>query len=88
MNTHVRSSIYCLPFPHYGQLYQILIFFQAQSGIVLSMSNKTVTFLNGEPYKSVDIDIQGPGFLEVGSTFSVSLRDVQYLGPGGLHFYL
>ena len=42
--------------------------------------------MDGEPYKSVDIDIQGPGFLEVGSTFSVSLRDVQYLGPGGMSF--
>ena len=56
---------------------------QPQSGILLSMSDGTVTFKEGEENKLVTIGIEGTGFLELGTTFSTSLVEVQYLGSGG-----
>ena len=56
--------------------------FQPQSGIILSLNDGTITFNDGESEKSASIGIDGTGFLELGTTFSVSLIEVQYLGPG------
>ena len=42
-----------------------------------------MTFKEGEENKLVTIGIEGTGFLELGTTFSTSLVEVQYLGSGG-----
>jgi hypothetical protein len=42
-----------------------------------------VTFGENEGNKIVQIEVQGTGFLEVDTTFSLSLGEVQYLGAGG-----
>lgn len=49
----------------------------------LSASTGTVTFSNGQGSAQASIPIQGSGFLKLGSTFSVTLLDVQFLGAGG-----
>jgi hypothetical protein len=56
---------------------------QHQSGIILANSVATVTFESGVKNVLADIAIQGNGFLEIDTTFSVSLTEVQYLGAGG-----
>ncbi|KAK3601208.1 hypothetical protein CHS0354_004408 [Potamilus streckersoni] len=53
-----------------------------QSGILLTLNDGTVTFESGQAYRVVDIPIEGTGFLEIGTTFSLSLMEVQYLGSG------
>ncbi|KAL3865787.1 hypothetical protein ACJMK2_043142 [Sinanodonta woodiana] len=53
-----------------------------QSGILLALNDGTVTFNSGQAYRVVDIQIEGTGFLEIGTTFSMSLIEVQYLGSG------
>ncbi|XP_052793587.1 adhesion G-protein coupled receptor V1-like [Mya arenaria] len=53
-----------------------------QSGILLSLSDGTVTFGEGEGNKVVMVGIEGTGFLELGTTFSVKLVEVNYLGEG------
>lgn len=49
----------------------------------MSASTGTVTFSNGQGSAQASIPIQGSGFLQLGSTFSVTLLDVQFLGAGG-----
>jgi hypothetical protein len=61
----------------------VFISLQPQSGVLLALSDGTVTFKENEGNKLVNIGIVGTGFLEVGTTFSVSLVEVQFLGPGG-----
>jgi len=42
-----------------------------------------VTFKEGEENRIVKVGIEGTGFLEMGTTFSLSLTEVNYLGQGG-----
>ena len=77
-----------MSFQNLGLIWYMYLFFQPRSGIVLSLSDGTVTFADGEREKVATIDIDGTGFLELGTTFSVSLIEVQYLGPGGKPSYL
>ncbi|KAH3717902.1 hypothetical protein DPMN_060698 [Dreissena polymorpha] len=53
-----------------------------QSGILLALNDGTVTFAEGLTNRILDIKIEGTGFLEIGTTFSVSLIEVNYLGEG------
>ncbi|XP_041376199.1 adhesion G-protein coupled receptor V1-like [Gigantopelta aegis] len=52
------------------------------SGIILKKNTGTVQFNQGNTNSIKMVDIQGNGFLELGSTFMVSLQGVQYLGNG------
>jgi len=56
---------------------------QPQSGILLAVPDGTVTFKEGEGNRIVKVGIEGTGFLEMGTTFSLSLTEVNYLGQGG-----
>ena len=59
-------------------------FSQPLTGIILSENTGTVRFNEGDAYRVKMVDIQGDGFLELGTTFTVSLQGVQYLGNGGM----
>lgn len=42
-----------------------------------------MTFEQGQTSVRVSIPIEGNGFLAAGTTFTATLRTVDYLGPGG-----
>ncbi|KAL4228132.1 hypothetical protein ACF0H5_013567 [Mactra antiquata] len=77
-----------LNFTRYAGLYgNVILTFSLrydipQSGVLLSLSDGTVTFTENQKNQLVNIGIEGTGFLELGTSFSVSLLEVQYLGPG------
>ncbi|KAH9498632.1 Adhesion G-protein coupled receptor V1 [Bulinus truncatus] len=52
------------------------------SDVTLSSSSGTVTFLNGSNEATALITIVGTGFLKLGTSFTVNIMDVQFLGPG------
>nr|KAG5699575.1 hypothetical protein BaRGS_033771 [Batillaria attramentaria] len=53
-----------------------------QAGVVLASKTGTVTFNNGKRNVQTTVAIQGAGFLALGSTFSLSLVDVTFVGDG------
>lgn len=57
--------------------------FQPQSGVVLGNTGGPVTFAEGQTSVRVSIPIEGNGFLAVDTTFTATLRTVDYLGQGG-----
>lgn len=57
---------------------------QPQSGIVLSKTTGTVKFDEGQTSVRVTIAIEGNGFLAVGTTFTATLKAVDYLEAGGI----
>ena len=67
-----------------GNVYSVL---QPLSGVLLSSSTGTVTFRHGQRNVQTSVSIQGTGFLQLDSTFSLSLLDVQFVGDGGLGFF-
>ena len=62
----------------------MIYIFQPQSGIVLSNSGGTVTFVEGHTNVLVKIPIEGSGFLAIGTTFTATLITVNFLGAGGI----
>lgn len=65
---------------HYFPVFQP----QLQSGIGVDRSSGSVTFQDGERWAVAQVKVIGDGFLEAGSTFSLSLvSDPVYLGSEG-----
>lgn len=57
---------------------------QILSGVILSKSTGTLQFNEGISMLTQDILIGGDGFLEIDTTFTLTLTQVQYLGVGGM----
>lgn len=57
---------------------------QILSGVILSKSTGTLQFNEGISVLTQDILIGGDGFLEIDTTFTLTLTQVQYLGVGGM----
>ncbi|XP_048257204.1 adhesion G-protein coupled receptor V1-like isoform X2 [Haliotis rufescens] len=55
---------------------------EPQIGITVSASTDSVTFEEGQSSATKVLDIGGNGFLEIGTTFTITLDSVQFLGPG------
>ncbi|XP_055956200.1 adhesion G-protein coupled receptor V1 [Patella vulgata] len=53
-----------------------------QSGATLQENTGTVTFNNGDASARKLVRILGDGFLDLGSTFTLSLQEVRYIGSG------
>ena len=46
-------------------------------------SSGSVTFYDGDSEETFDVDIESSVFLPLGSTFTVTLTSVQFIGVGG-----
>lgn len=57
--------------------------YQAQSGISYLPSSGSVTYDEGQSEAIVPVDIESTVYLELGSTFTVTLTDAIYIGIGG-----
>lgn len=58
---------------------------QILSGVILSKSSGTIQFNEGVAMLTQDILIGGDGFLEMDTTFTITLTQVQFLGAGGIY---
>lgn len=72
-------QFFVFPLFSFWSLMQIL------SGVILSKSSGTIQFNEGVAMLTQDILIGGDGFIEMDTTFTITLTQVQYLGAGGIY---
>ncbi|XP_061172919.1 adhesion G-protein coupled receptor V1-like [Saccostrea echinata] len=72
---------------YYGTFGAVIVTFiikydQPLTGVILSRSSGTVEFTEGTSMMTQDVLIGGDGFLEMDTTFTITLTQVQFLGAG------